>query len=235
MLLVALAGGVTAGAAAGSSSSSAAGKARAIDLMPSDLPSSVKWASTPQSASNKAEIAAGKTAASCLQKAGAATDDAFGATGLTGGPVLADVKSPQISDKADTFTQLPAANSEVVITSTAKQATADLAAVAKKAALSCLGTQYRVDAVQSGSGKSTSVAASFMSAPRHGDGNGGVHIRLTATGGLLPQKLYNDEYFYATGTAEVSFSFINLGSAFPSSWADQAITKVMQRAASEAG
>jgi hypothetical protein len=215
---------------AAASSTTAVSEAKTINLMPSDLPSSVKWASTPQSNPNKVEVTAGKTAASCLQKVGAATDDAFGASGATGGDVLADVRSPQISDKANTFTQLPAANTEVVVTAQSKQATADLAAVAKSAGASCLATQYRVDAIQSGSGKVT-VTSALGSAPHHGDGNGGVHLRLVATGGLLPQKLYNDEYFYVSGPVEVVFSFINLGSAFPTSWADQAITKVMGRAA----
>jgi hypothetical protein len=214
-------------------SSSAAGEARAIDLTVGDLPSSIKWASAPQAGSNKAETAAGKTAAKCLQRLGAATDDAYGTTGVSGGTVLADVKSPQFSDKADTFTQLPAANSEVVIVASAKDATSDLAAVAKKGALDCFGAQYQVDVVQSGSGKAR-VTEHFAAAPHHGSGNGGVHVQFVATGGLLPQKLYNDEYFYAVGTAEVVLSFLNLGSPFDVGWADQAITKVMQRAAAQA-
>lgn len=227
----------TAGAGAATrpvASSSPSEIAKAINLMASDLPSSVTWVSSPQAANNKAENAAGRVAASCVKKAGAVTDDAYGTSGVTGGPVLADVKSPQFSDKANAFTQLPAANSEVVIVSNGKDATADLAAVGTGKGLACLEAQYQVNVVQSGSGNSK-VSGTFMSVPHHGGGNGGVHIRLIATGGLLPQKLYNDEYFYAAGRAEVVLSFLDLGSPFDASWASDAATKVMQRAVARAG
>jgi hypothetical protein len=216
------------------SSSGPSSKAAAINLIAGDLSSSIKWASSPQPTNNKAEDAAGKKAAACLDKAGAATADPFGTSEVLGGSVLADVRSPQFYDKASSLTQLPAANTEVVIVKTATEASKDLAAIRQKSSLSCLGAQYKLDSVQSGSGN-VSIAESFMSAPRHGDGNGGVHIRFAENGGLLPQTLYNDEYFYAEGPVEVVFSFLNLGSPFDSGWADAALTKVMQRAAQQAG
>jgi hypothetical protein len=58
------------------------------------------------------------------------------------------------------------------------------------------------------------------------------------TGGnfaLLKSKLYDDEYFYVQGPAEVAMSFINLGSPFKATWATSAISKVMARAKSEVG
>jgi hypothetical protein len=225
----AAASGGVAGAASSPSSTAAA-----INLRSGDLSARITWASSPQPRNDKAEDQAGTKAVACLDRAGAATKDPFGTSGVTGGAVLADVRSPQFYDKASSLTQLPGANTEVVIVKTAREASQDLAAVRQKAVLPCLAAQYRVDSVQSGSGN-VGIAESFMAAPRHGTGNGGVHIRFVESGGLLPQDLYNDEYFYAEGPVEVAFSFIDLGSAFDSGWAEAAITSVMQRAARQAG
>ncbi|HTX00742.1 MAG TPA: hypothetical protein VMD59_18320 [Acidimicrobiales bacterium] len=226
--------GATAAPRAAGPSSGAAAEAAAVNISSADLPSSVKWASSPQSPNNKAENAAGRTATACLDRAGAVTKDPFGTSGMTGGPVLADVRSPQFYDKADSLTQLPAANSEVVVVQSSHDATEDLAALRRHSSLVCMAAQFRLDSEQSGSGNVT-VDSSFESAPRHGEGSGGVHVHFVESGGLLPGKLYNDEYFYAEGRFEVAFSFLDLGSPFSSSWAEGAISKVMDRAAKKAG
>ncbi len=206
----------------------AVAEARAINLQLGDLPKGQKWAGSPQPGSTKVTAAAGRTAAKCLDRLGAKSADPFGTSHSLGGNVLADVLSPQFAPKGGIG--LPGANSEVVVVAAPGVATADLAAIAKKGSLACLSAQYLVDTEASGSGKAH-VTASFEKAPRHGSGNGGVHITLLEKGGSLPLTLYNDEYFYAEGNAEVVFSFLDLGSAFSSSAATATVAKVMARAA----
>ena len=218
-------------AAAGVAASTATAEATAINLRPSDLPSSVKWSTAPQAALNKATRAAAKTAAACLRAAGAASGDAFGALGQAGGIVLADVRSPQITEKGSIG--VPAANSEVLVLNSAAAADKDLAAVARHAAISCLAAQFAADSAAQGGG--TKATGSLQGAPHYGDGNHGVHIQLINTGGPLPFKLYNDEYFYVQGPVEVVFSFLNLSSPFNMAWAERAIKAVMGRAAAVAG
>jgi len=149
-----------------------------------------------------------------------------------------DVSSPTYSEKSSTLTHLPSASSEVVFLKTAPGALADLAGVGRKSSIACLATQMAAESSLQGSGKGVKASGSFRSAPRYGGGSGGVHIRFLETGGnfaLLKQTLYDDEYFYVQGTAEIFVTFVNLGSAFSSSWAASAISKVMARAKSEVG
>lgn len=223
-----------AGARPHSLSTTDTSKAKAINIKDSDMPSSTKWASTPQTPYNKAETAAGKKAIACIDKSGAVSGDAFGTSRITGGEVVVDVRSDQYYEASATLTELPAANSEVVFLSSAGDATKDLNAFERKSSLSCLGAQLVVESEAEGSG-SVKISANVMPAPHYGGGNGGLRIRFVETGGLLPGGLYNDEYFYVQGPSEVSFSFLNLGTPFSTSWADSIIEKVMKRAASTVG
>jgi hypothetical protein len=156
---------------------------------------------------------------------------------VIGGVVVVDVSSPTYYQKGS-FTQLPSASSEVVFLTTASGAVTDLSTISRKPSLACLTAQLVGNSILGGAGKSVKGSASFMAAPRHGGGSGGVHIRFVETGGnfaLLKSKLYDDEYFYVQGPAEVAMSFINLGSPFKATWATSAISKVMARAKSEVG
>ena len=132
---------------------------------------------------------------------------------------------------------MPSASSEVVFEKTASGALADLAAVGRKSSLACLGDQLAADSSLQGAGKGVKASGSFLPAPRYGAGSGGVHIRFLESGGLLGTsiKIDDDEYFYVQGSAEISLTFINLGSAFNPSWAASTISKVMARAKSEVG
>jgi hypothetical protein len=216
--------------------SSVAAEAKAINMKLSDLPASIKWATSQPVASPKAELALGKQAVACVAKGGSVSPDPFGTSGVIGGPVVADISSPTYFEKSATLTRLPSASSEVVFLSTASGALADLVAVGRKSSLVCLATQMAANSTLQGAGQGVKAGASFMSAPRYGGGGGGVHIRFVETGGnfaLLKSKLYADEYFYVQGSAEVFLTFINLGSAFSPSSTASAISKVMARAKSE--
>ncbi len=213
------------------SGTGAAALAKSINLVPGDLPRVEKWVGAPQAKTDKVGIAAGVKAAACLDGAGAATGDPFGASGEPSGNVLADVKSLQFYPKSSALTHLPAANTEVVVVKNASDGRKDLEALGTKKGLGCMATLFSVQSAQQGAGK-VRVSASFLRAPRGGSAPP-VWARFVATGGNLPNKLklYNDEAFYLQGSAEVAFSFVNLGSPFKTAWADTIISSVMARAA----
>ena len=215
--------------------SSIAAEAKAINLKVTDLPTSIHWAASPPGKSSKAEVALAEKTVACLKKVGPVSPDPFGTRGLSGGIVEADISSPMFYDKAASLTMLPSASSEVVFLTTASQARTDQATIARSGSLACLTAQFVGDSSLQGAGK-VKGTASFVPAPRYGGGNGGVHIRFVVSGGnfaLLKSKLYDDEYFYVQGPAEISMSFINLGTSFNPSGAATAISKVMARAKAE--
>lgn len=220
--------------AAGRAKRSPAAQAKAINLRASDLPSSLRWTAAPLGKPTKAVAAAQVKAASCLRAAGAATGDPFGASGRTGGSVLADVASPQFSEKGSPG--IPAANSEVVVVASAKAAAADLHAVTTVAGRRCVAAQFRVDSAARG--LSGPVTAKAMDHPRHGVG-GGARVQMVESAQFgstkLSVKLYNDEYFYVVGADEVTLSFLNIGAPFPPAGASAAVNKVLARAATAAG
>jgi hypothetical protein len=210
-------------------------KAKAINLKVSDLPTTIRWATSPAAASPKAELAVGKKAVACIKKRGPVSPDPFGTSGVTGGVVVVDVGAPTYFQKGRTLTHLPSATSEVVFLKTAPEALADLVAIGRGSSLACLAAQLASDSALQGAGK-VKAAASFMSAPRHGAGKGGIHIRFLESGGNLGTlKIYDDVFYYVQGPAEISLTFINLGSAFGLTSEVSAISKVMARAKADAG
>jgi hypothetical protein len=211
-------------------------EANAINLKVTDLSSSLHWKAAPPGKSSKAVAALAVKTLACLKKVGPVSPDPFGTIGKSGGTVLADISSPTYYDKAATLTQLPSASSEVVFLTKASGASTDLSSFARSGSLACLTAQLVGDSSLEGAGKGIKGTATYMSAPRHGTGSGGVLVRFVESGGnfaLLKEKLYDDEYFYVQGSAEVSMSFINLGLSFNSAWATAAVSNVMARAASE--
>jgi len=218
-------------------SSTALAQAKAINMKVTDLTTTIKWATEQPSATPKGEAPLGKTAVACIAKGGPVSPDPFGTSGVTGGVVLVDNSSPTYFEKSATLTHLPSASSEVVVLKTGAGALADLGAVGRKASLACLATQLAADSSLQGAGKGVKASATYMSAPHFGQGSGGVHIRFLESGGNLPAplKIYVDVYDYVQGPAEVSLTFINLGSALSSASEASAIAKVMARAKSAVG
>jgi len=218
--------------------SSVVAEANAINIKPTDLSTSLHWKAAPPGKSSKAVAALAVRTLTCLKKVGPVSPDPFGTIGKSGGVVVADISSPTYYDKAATLTQLPSASSEVVFMTKASGANTDLSTFALSGSLACLSAQLVGDSSLEGAGKGIKGGAAYLAAPRHGTGNGGLLVRFVESGGnfaLLKQKLYDDEYFYVQGTAEVSMSFINLGSPFDPTWANAAVSNVMARAASELG
>jgi hypothetical protein len=218
-------------------SSSVVTEAKAINLKVTDLSSSIHWVSAPAGKTSKAAAALAVKTIACLKKVGSISPDPFGTRSVVGGIVVADVSSPTFYDKAATLTQLPSASSEVVFLKTASETLTDLSTIGRSGSVACLTAQLVGNSALEGAGK-VKGSATFMAAPRHGGGNGGLHIRFLETGGnfaLLKSELYDDEYFYVQGPTEITMSFINLGSPFNPAWATAAISKVMARAQSEVG
>jgi hypothetical protein len=218
--------------------SSVVAEAKAINLQAADLSSSLHWASAPPGHSSKASAALAQKALACLKKVGPVSPDPFGTVGKSGGVVLADISSPTYYDKANSLTQLPSASSEVVFLTKAALADSDLATIAHSGSLACLTAQLVANSTLQGAGKGVKGTATYLPAARHGTGSGGVLVRFVESGGnfaALKEKLYDEEYFYVQGPAEISLSFVNLGAPFNASWATTAVAKVMARAAAEVG
>jgi hypothetical protein len=216
--------------------SSVVAEAKAINLKAADLSTSIRWVAAPAGKSSKAEAALAQKALTCLKKVGSVSPDPFGTTGKTGGAVLADVSSPNWYDKASSLTQLPSASSEVVFVNSAAAARSDLATIGRGSSLACLTAQLVANSELQGAGSGIKGTAKFLPAPRHGGGSGGVHIQFIESGGgfaLLKAKLYDNAFYYVQGSAEVTMSFINLGSAFNPAWTTASIAKVMARAQAE--
>ncbi|MGD0944799.1 MAG: hypothetical protein ABR972_11075 [Acidimicrobiales bacterium] len=214
--------------------SSVVAEADAINLKATDLSASMHWLSAPPGKSSKASTALADQAVACLQKVGPVSPDPFGTRTLIGGVVLADVSSPTYYEKGSSI-ELPSASSEVVFLTTTSAAAADLSTFGRGSALACLTAQLIGNSTLGGAGK-VKGSASYLAAPHYGGRSGGLHIRFIETAGNLGKsKLYDDEYCYVQGPAEISLSFIGLGAPFNATWATSAISKVMARAQSEIG
>jgi hypothetical protein len=208
--------------------------AKAINIKVADLPTSIHWLAAPAAPSSKAQVALAQKALACLKKVGPVSPDPFGTIGKAGGSVRADVSSPTWYDKASTLTQLPSVSSEVVFLNSATAARSDLSTIGRSGSLACLTAQLVANSELQGAGTRIKGTASFLAAPRHG--GGGVRIQFIESGGnfaLIKAKLYDNEYFYVQGSAEVAMSFINLNSSFNTTWSAASIAKVMARAQAE--
>jgi hypothetical protein len=210
--------------------------AKAINIKVADLPTSIHWLAAPAGTSSKAQVALAQKALACLKKVGPVSPDPFGTIGKAGGSVRADVSSPTWYDKASTLTQLPSVSSEVVFLNSAAAARSDLSTIGRSGSLACLTAQLVANSELQGAGTGIKGTARFLAAPRHGGGSGGVRIQFIESGGnfaLIKAKLYDNEYFYVQGSAEVAMSFINLNSSFNTTWSAASIAKVMARAQAE--
>jgi hypothetical protein len=206
--------------------------AREIDVAPSDLPTTITWTSSSQTPNTAAQTKQAEQAVICIQKSGAVAQsispDPFGTSEKTGGPVVADVES-QLFAKQDSTIGLPTVSSDVTFMKTAAQASTDLAAFATNAGLACISTLIG-SLTAAAVGHQIGMTNSFIQIPRHGTGVGGVGVRFAITGAGLNGTLYDDAFFYAEGTAEVSLSFVDLDSHVPTTWESSITAKVMARA-----
>ena len=214
-------------AAAAASPRSDVAVARLINVTSADLPDPATWAGSVQTPNTAAQIAQAHRALRCISnRSGKISPDPFGTIGRAGGTVTADVQSSMFAKKR-TASGLPGVSSEVDFLTSSTQATKDLAAFDSKVDLSCL-TALIANVTAGEVGHKVLVNASVTSIPHYGSGNGGVGIRFTVTG--LSAPLVDVAYFYVEGRAEVSLSFVNLGTSFPTGWAHGIAARVMARA-----
>jgi hypothetical protein len=206
--------------------------AREIDVGAGDLPTAITWTSSSQTPNTAAQTKQAEQAVTCIQKSGAVAQsvspDPFGTSEQTGGPVVADVESPLFA-KLNSTIGLPTVSSDVTFMKTATQASTDLAAFATNAGLACISTLIGT-LTAAAVGHQIGMTSSFIQIPRHGTGVGGVGVRFAITDAGLSGTLYDDAFFYAEGTAEVSLSFVNVASHVASSWENSITAKVMARA-----
>jgi hypothetical protein len=206
--------------------------AREIDVALGDLPAGVTWASSSQTPNTAAQTKQAEQAVVCIQKSGAVTQsispDPFGTSERTGGPVVADVESPLFA-KQNSTVALPTVSSDVTFMKTTAQASTDLAAFATNAGLACISTLIGT-LTAAAVGHQIGMTNSFIQIPRHGTGIGGVGLRFAITDAGLNGTLYDDAFFYAQGTAEVSLSFVNIDSHVSTTWEASIAAKVMARA-----
>ena len=120
-----------------------------INMHRTDLPAGAQWTSSPSTPNPPGWVATSHKVIACIQHvAGQAlvvSPDPFGLGTAPSGDVTADVTSPTFFVKGPS--QLPSADSEVVMTATAVQATADLRAVDRSSALPCLKAAFQAIAV----------------------------------------------------------------------------------------
>jgi hypothetical protein len=207
--------------------------AKALNLTRAYLPASVKWTATAQAPNTAAETALGVKAVRCIRQGGGAagkiSTDPFGTTEVVGGSVTADVESPDFAVTGSSG--LPLVSSEVVMLTSAAQATDDLSAFATSSARTCLTNVFVAIGKQGGY---TKVAATAPSIPQLGSGPGGLDLRFVFSGGKL-SPLIDYTYFYVQGRAEFDLSFIALGTQFPAAWANAIAAHVMDKARSVLG
>lgn len=205
--------------------------AREIDLKLSDLPSAIKWTSSPTPPSTAGQVASGKRVINCItaaQHGAKVSTDPFGLTSRAGGEVTADVSSPNFS--ASSATQSPAVSSDVTFVTTPSEALEDQAAFSTETGLRCFAVGITAVASTAAEQKITAVG-SFIPLARLGDGNGGVDARFTCTSSELP-TIYIDARLYVEGRAEISIEYFSVRAPFRESWANSIASTVMRRATS---
>jgi hypothetical protein len=230
-------------AGAVASSASDAAKARAINLKTSDLPTPAQWkAGAVGSGLPRPTAAMWQKAVACGLKGNGGhltvSPDPFGTSGKVSGDVSVDVQSAPFAESIKNQVAY-LVSSDVVFVTKASQARADLTAYSNKTTLSCAGQlvlQVLLSAVGLSPTSRTSakytVTSSFLPLTRYGDGHGGSHMQFVISTPDTPHAFYIDEFFYAKGRAEVSFSYLSGLKPASSSLENSTIAKVMSRALS---
>jgi hypothetical protein len=231
-LVISCYSGGQASAVDGIHATSGSALARQIDVAVGDLPAAVAWTSSSQTPNTAAQTKQAEQAVTCLQKTGgnaqSVSQDPFGTSEVTGGPVVADIESPLFAKETSSI-GLPTISSDVTILKTASQASTDLAAFATTAGLACVSTLIGT-LTAAAVGHQIGLTDTFITVPRHGTGDGGVGMRFAITNAGLTGTLYDDAFFYVQGRAEVSLSYVNLAAHVQSTWETSVATKVMTRA-----
>jgi hypothetical protein len=167
----------------------------------------------------------------CIQHAAGralvVSPDPFGLGTAPAGDVTADVSSPTFAVKGPS--QLPSASSEVVMTTTAVQATADLRAIDTPSALPCLKAAFQAIVTSEHVPAGTKLTVRPLTPPYIGPSRLRSGLRISLSGPSFGD-LIEEAFFYTVGRAELALSFTALSKSFPSGWALSINKNVVARA-----
>jgi len=231
--LLVLTGALTGTIGAAAATASVAGDralASRINMHRTDLPAGPQWTSSPSTPNPPGWATTSRKVIACIQHAAGhalvVSPDPFG-LGAPAGDVTADVSSPTFAVKGKS--QLPSASSEVVMTTAALQATADLRALDTPSALTCLKAAFQAIFTFEHVPADTKLTIRPLTPPHIGPSRlrGGFRISLS---GPSFGDLIDEAFFYTVGRAELALSFTALSRSFPSSWAVSISKDVVARA-----
>ena len=202
-----------------------------INMHRTDLPAGPQWTSSPSTPNPAGWVTTSRKVIACIQHAAghalAVSPDPFGLGAAPAGDVTADVSSPTFAVKGPS--QLPSASSEVVMTTTAVQATADLRAVDTPSALPCVKAAFQAIFISEHVPAGTKLTIRALTPPNIGPSRlrGGLRISLS---GPSFGDLIDEAFFYTVGRAELALSFTALSKLFASGWALSISKNVVARA-----
>ncbi|MGA3220087.1 MAG: hypothetical protein ABSE77_13590 [Acidimicrobiales bacterium] len=218
-------------AAATASTAGDRAMASQINMRRTDLPAGPQWTSSPSTPNPPGWVATSRKAIACIQHAAghalAVSPDPFGLGAGPVGDVTADVSSPTFAVKGPS--QLPSASSEVVMTTTAMQATADLRALDTASAVPCVRATFQAIFTSEHVPAGTKLTIQPLTPPPlvPSRPRGGFRISLS---GPSFGDINNEAFFYTVGRAELALSFTAPGTSFRSDWALSISHKVVARA-----
>ena len=232
--LLVVTGALTSTILAAAATASVAGDralASRINMHRSDLPAGPQWTSSPSTPNPPGWATTSRKVIACLQHAAGhalvVSPDPFGLGTAPGGDVTADVSSPTFAVKGKS--QLPSASSEVVMTTTALQATADLRALDARSALTCLKAAFQAIFTSEHVPAGTKLTITLLTPPHIGPSRLRGGLRILASGPSFGD-LIDEAFFYTVGRAELALSFTALSKSFRSGWALSISKDVVARA-----
>lgn len=195
-----------------------------------DLPAGPQWTNSPSTPNPPGWVATSRKAISCIQHAAGhvlVSPDPFGLGAGPVGDVTTDVSSPTFAVEGPS--QLPSASSEVVMTTSAVQATADLHALDAPSAIPCVKAVFQAIFTSEHVPEGTKLSIQPLTPPplTPSRPRGGFRISLS---GPSFGDINDEAFFYTVGRVELALSFTALGKSFPSDWALSVTNKVVARA-----
>lgn len=153
--------------------------------------------------------------------------DPFGLGAGPGGDVTADVPSPTFAVNGPS--QLPSTSSEVVMTTTAVQPTADLRALGTPSAVPCVKEAFEAILASEHVPAGTKITVEPLTPPALTPSlpRGGFRISLS---GPSVGDINDEGSFYSVGRAELALSFTAPDTSFRSDWALSISRKFVARA-----
>jgi hypothetical protein len=202
-----------------------------INMLRTDLPVGPLWTSSPSTPNPPGWVATSRTAIACIRHAAGqgleVSADPFGLGAGPVGDVTADLSSPTFAVKGPS--QLPSASSEVVMTTTAQQAAADLRALDTPSAVPCVKAVFQAIFTSEHMPDGTKLTIHLLTPPPliPSRPRGGFRFSLS-----VPSfgDINDEAFFYTVGRAELALSFTALGKSFRPDWALSISQKVVARA-----